>query len=99
MLLENNPCIYENFFRRCDITSNKCNYDLLKVSQNNFLHIFTGHVQIVNKPTYIIYIYMYIYIYTYICMYICIYIYIYIYMWIFDRSCPSLESFDGKIFH
>ena len=35
---------------------------------------------------------IYIYIYTYI------YIYIYIYIWIFDRSCPSLESFDGKIF-
>ena len=27
------------------------NYDLLNVSQNNFLDIFAGHVQIVNKPT------------------------------------------------
>ena len=29
------------------------NYDLLKVSQNKFLDVFTDHVQMVNKPTHI----------------------------------------------
>ena len=29
------------------------NYDLLKMSQNKFLDIFTDHVQMVNKPTHI----------------------------------------------
>ena len=29
------------------------NYDLLRVSQNHFLDIFTDHVQMVNKPTHL----------------------------------------------
>ena len=36
-----------------DITAGEFNYDLLKVSQNKFLDIFTDHVQMVNKPTHI----------------------------------------------
>ena len=34
-----------------DITAGDFNYDLLKVPENNFLDIFTDHVQMVNKPT------------------------------------------------
>ena len=33
-----------------DIIAGDFNYDLLKVSQNNFLDIFTDHAQMVNKP-------------------------------------------------
>ena len=36
-----------------DIIAGDFNYDLLKVSQNKFLDIFTDHVQIVNKSTHI----------------------------------------------
>ena len=36
-----------------DIIAGDFNYDLLKVSQNNFLDIFTDHSQTVNKPTHI----------------------------------------------
>ena len=36
-----------------DIIAGDFNYDLLKVSQNKFLDIFTDHVQIVNKPIHI----------------------------------------------
>ena len=36
-----------------DIIAGDFNYDLLKVSQNKFLDIFTDHVQMVNKPTHI----------------------------------------------
>ena len=32
-----------------DIIAGDFNYDLLKMSQNKFLDIFTDHVQIVNK--------------------------------------------------
>ena len=35
------------------ITAGDFNYDILKVSQNKFLDIFTDHVQMVNKPTHI----------------------------------------------
>ena len=34
-----------------DIMAADFNYDLLKVTQNKFLAIFTDHVQMVNKPT------------------------------------------------
>ena len=33
-----------------DIIAGDFNYDLLKVSQNKFLGIFTDNVQMVNKP-------------------------------------------------
>ena len=36
-----------------DIIAEDFKYDLLKVSQNTFLDIFTDHVQMVNKPTHI----------------------------------------------
>ena len=36
-----------------DIIAGNFNYDLLKVSQNKFLDVFTDHVQMVNKPTHI----------------------------------------------
>ena len=36
-----------------DIMAGDFSYDLLKMSQNNFLDIFTDHVQMVNKPTHI----------------------------------------------
>ena len=36
-----------------DIIAVDFNYDLLKVSQNKFLDIFTGHVQIANKPAHL----------------------------------------------
>ena len=36
-----------------DIIAGDFNYDLLKVSQNKLLDIFTDHVQMVNKPTHI----------------------------------------------
>ena len=36
-----------------DIIAGDFNYDLLKVSENKFLDIFTDHVQMVNKPTHI----------------------------------------------
>ena len=36
-----------------DIIAGDFNYDLLKVSRNKYLDIFTHHVQIVNKPTHI----------------------------------------------
>ena len=36
-----------------DIIAGDFNNDLLKVSQNNFLDIFTDNVQMVNKPTHI----------------------------------------------
>ena len=36
-----------------DIIAEEFNYDLLKVSENKFLDIFTNHVQMVNKPTHI----------------------------------------------
>ena len=36
-----------------DIIAADFNYDLLKVSQNKFLDIFTDHVWMVNKPTHI----------------------------------------------
>ena len=36
-----------------DIMAGDFNYDLLKVSQNKILDIFTDHVQMVNKPTHI----------------------------------------------
>ena len=35
------------------IIAGDLNSDLLKVSQNKFLDIFTDHVQMVNKPTHI----------------------------------------------
>ena len=34
-----------------DIIARNFNYDLLKLSQNNFLDIFRDHVQMINKPT------------------------------------------------
>ena len=34
-----------------DIINEDFNYDLLKVSGNKFLDIFTDHVEMVNKPT------------------------------------------------
>ena len=36
-----------------DIIAGDINYDYLKVSQNNFLYIFTDHVQMANKPAHI----------------------------------------------
>ena len=36
-----------------EIIARNLNYDLLKVSQNGFLDIFTDRVQTVNKPTHI----------------------------------------------
>ena len=36
-----------------DIIAGDFNYDLLKVSQNKFLDIFTDHIQIVNKSIHI----------------------------------------------
>ena len=36
-----------------DILAGDFNYDLLKVSQNRFLDIFTDHVLMVNKPRHI----------------------------------------------
>ena len=36
-----------------DILAGDFNFDLLKASQNNFLDIFTGYFQMVNKPTHI----------------------------------------------
>ena len=36
-----------------DVTAGDFSYDLLKELQNNFLDIFTHHVQIVNKTTHI----------------------------------------------
>ena len=36
-----------------DIMAGNFNYDILKMSQNSFLDIFTDHVQMVNKPTHI----------------------------------------------
>ena len=36
-----------------DIIAGDFSYDLLKVSQNIFLDIFTDHIQMVNKPTHI----------------------------------------------
>ena len=36
-----------------DIVTGNFSYDLLKVSENKLLDIFTGHVQMVNKPTHI----------------------------------------------
>ena len=36
-----------------DIIAVDFNYDLLKVSQNKLLDIFTGHVQIANKPAHL----------------------------------------------
>ena len=36
-----------------DIILRDFNYDLLKVSQNKFLDIFTDNVQMLNKPTHI----------------------------------------------
>ena len=36
-----------------DIIAGDFNYDLLKVSENKLLDIFTHHVQMVNKPTYL----------------------------------------------
>ena len=36
-----------------DIIVGDFNYDILKVSKNKLLDIFTGHVQILNKPTHI----------------------------------------------
>ena len=36
-----------------DIIAGDFNYDLLKVSENKFLDIFTDCVQMVNKPTHI----------------------------------------------
>ena len=36
-----------------DIIAGDFNYDLLKVSGNKLLDIFTDHVQVVNKPTHI----------------------------------------------
>ena len=36
-----------------DIIAGDFNHDILKVSENKLLNIFTGHVQMVNKPTHI----------------------------------------------
>ena len=36
-----------------DTIAGDFNYDILKVSQNKLLDIFTDHVQMVNKPTHI----------------------------------------------
>ena len=41
-----------------DIIAGDFNYDLLKVPQNNFLDIFTDHVQMVNISRSLIYIYL-----------------------------------------
>ena len=35
------------------IAGNLISYDLLKVSEDTFLDIFTDHVEIINKPTHI----------------------------------------------
>ena len=36
-----------------DIIAREFNYDLLKVSENKLVDIFTEHVQMVNKPTHV----------------------------------------------